>query len=101
MLSQEFVEEMKQALLTRKTELTESLEGFSVHTELGDDDDSKAQESEEDEVSQDIRATLKVDLAKIENALDKIEQGTYGTDDQGKEIGEARLRVLPWADKAI
>jgi RNA polymerase-binding transcription factor DksA len=40
-------------------------------------------------------------LEKIENALKKIETGTYGTDSEGKQISEERLRVLPWADKAI
>ena len=44
---------------------------------------------------------LEEDLKKINAALEKIEAGTYGTDDEGKEIAEERLRILPWADKAL
>jgi RNA polymerase-binding transcription factor DksA len=46
-------------------------------------------------------AVLQKDLEKVEAALNKIANGTYGTDDDGKEISEARLRAIPWADKAI
>ena len=46
-------------------------------------------------------ARMTVDLAKIEKALAKIQAGSFGTDDEGKEISEARLRAMPWADKAI
>jgi RNA polymerase-binding transcription factor DksA len=44
---------------------------------------------------------IKSDLAKIEKAFQKIEDGTYGFDEAGKQISEERLKVLPWADKAI
>ena len=40
-------------------------------------------------------------LQEINSALAKIQNGIYGTDDEGKEISEERLRVLPWADKAL
>lgn len=101
MLSQEFINEMKQALETKKAELTAELGGLSSHTELGQDSEENAQEIQLDEISQDVMAVLKSDLAKIETALAKIADGTYGTDGSGKEISEARLRVIPWADKAI
>lgn len=101
MLTPQFVEEMKQALLSKQTELQEELTGQHSHEELGTDMDSSAQEVEADEVSQDVIAVLKKDLEKIAVALEKIENGTYGTDVDGNEISEARLRVIPWADKAI
>jgi RNA polymerase-binding transcription factor DksA len=44
---------------------------------------------------------MKSDLEKVSKALGKIEAGTYGTDDEGKEISEERLRAMPWADKAL
>lgn len=101
MLSQTFIEEMKQALLLKKQKLQEDLSGLSKHTELGSDIDSQVQEIEDDNVSQDLIVTIRTDLEKIDKALNKIEHGTYGTDEEGKEISEERLRVIPWADKAI
>ena len=44
---------------------------------------------------------MKADLVKINKALAKIDDGSYGTDDDGNEISEERLKVLPWADKAL
>ena len=101
MPSKAFAEEMKQALLAAKQKLKEDLKGLNAHTELGGDDDSNVQEVEDDEVSRNLIARMKLDLEKIDAALAKIENGTYGTDDAGKEISEERLRALPWADKAI
>lgn len=101
MLSQEFIEEMKQALEAKKAELSAELSGLSAHTELGQDLEDNAQEVQADEVSQDVMAVINSDLEKIDVALQKIADGTYGTDADGNEIAEARLRVIPWADKAI
>ena len=101
MLSQEFIEEMKQKLLVQKQKLEEDLARLSAHTEMGDDEDENAEEINVDEASRDVMALMKADLEKIEKALVKISSGSYGTDDDGKQISEARLRALPWADKAI
>ena len=92
---------MQQELLAAKQKLKADLAGLSPHEELGGDIDSNAQEVEDDEVSQDMIARLSADLAKIDKALGKIQAGTYGTDDEGNEIPEARLKAIPWADKAI
>jgi RNA polymerase-binding protein DksA len=41
-------------------------------------------------------------LARIENALKRIEDGTYGSCRVcGREIGEERLEAQPWADLCI
>jgi RNA polymerase-binding transcription factor DksA len=101
MLSQSFIDEMKQQLLKKKQQLEEDLKGLSPHTEMGDSEDDNAEEIQVDEVSQDVIAVMRADLAKIGKALAKIDQGIYGTDDEGKEISEARLRAMPWADKAL
>jgi RNA polymerase-binding transcription factor DksA len=101
MLSQTFIDEMKQALLAQKQKLENDLSDLAPHTEMGDDEDENAEEVNVDEVNQDLIATMKGDLEKINKALAKIEAGTYGTDDQGNEISEARLKAMPWADKAI
>lgn len=101
MLSQKFIEEMKQALLAKQQELQDELKGISGHTEIGDDLDAQVQEVETDEVNQDVIAAIKADLVKIETALARIQNGTYGVDEDGNEIPEERLKVLPWADRAI
>jgi len=101
MLQQSFIDEMKQKLLAEKQKLSQDLAGLSPHTEMGDDYDENAEEINVDEVNQDMIAAMRVDLQKIDKALAKIKDGTYGTDDEGKEISEDRLRALPWADKAL
>jgi RNA polymerase-binding transcription factor DksA len=101
MLQQSFIDEMKQKLQAAKQKLEAELAGLKPHEELGGDLDSNVQEVEDDEVSQDMIARINLDLEKIQKALAKIEAGTYGTDDEGKEISKERLSVLPWADKAL
>ncbi len=101
MLSSAFIDEMKQKLEEAKKKLQEDLAGLSPHTELGEHYDENADEVAVDEVNQDLIARMKSDLAKIDKALAKTTDGTYGTDDEGREISEQRLRALPWADKAI
>ncbi len=101
MHSKEFVEKMKERLLEEKERLSDELNELSAHTEMGDEDDENAQEVVADEVSQDIAATLKADLEKIEAALKRIEDGSYGVAADGQDIPEARLEALPWADSLI
>lgn len=101
MLSQQFTEQMKSELLKAKKKLQEELLGQHAHTEMGESEEENADEVGPDEASEDVIALIKADLEKIDKALAKIQDGTYGTDDEGKEISEARLKVLPWADKAI
>lgn len=101
MLTEEFVKEMESKLNAEKDRLTEELAGLEVHTEIGDSLEDNAEEFPIDAANQDVISRIKGDLQKIEWALEKIANGTYGTDDEGVEISEERLRVLPWADKAI
>lgn len=101
MLSQDFIEEMKTKLLAEKDRLTTDSSAMHEHTELGREYDENAQEVELDEVNQDMKSRMEADLAKIEKALSKIESGNYGTDDEGNEISEERLRAIPWADQAL
>jgi RNA polymerase-binding transcription factor DksA len=101
MLSQQFIEEMKQQLLAKKSQLEEDLSDLPAHTELGNSEDDNAEEIPVDEANQDVIAIMRLDLDKVNKALAKITAGNYGTDDDGQEISEARLRAMPWADKAL
>ncbi len=101
MLSQEFISEMKASLLAEQETLKSDLAAMSGHSEVGDDLDENATEVQMDDVNRDMSERINADLEKIAKALQKIEDGTYGTDDDGNEISEDRLRAIPWADKAI
>lgn len=101
MLPAQFIKEMQEKLLEAKAKLEQELSGLNAHTEMGDDEDENAEELNVDEVSQDLISRISQDLQKINKALAKIDQGTYGIDNQGREISEERLRALPWADRAI
>lgn len=101
MLSEQFVTQMKQRLEEEKQRLEKELLGLSEHTEVGTTPDENAEEVELDEVSKTLINRIKSDLEKINKALSKIQEGTYGLDDEGREISEERLKVLPWADKAL
>lgn len=99
--AQEFIEEMKHRLLEAQTRLQVELAGLKPHTELGSGEEDNAAEIALDEVNQDVRVRIERDLQKIESALKKIAQGTYGVDANGKPIAENRLRAMPWADTSI
>ena len=101
MLTQTFIGEMKQRLEEEKSRLTNELQNTPMHTELGQEEDDQSNELQIDEVNQDVLARVRSDLEKIEIALVKIANGSYGTDTEGREIREDRLRALPWADKAL
>ncbi len=101
MYSEQFLNEMKTRLLEQKQKFEEDLSGLVEHEEIGTDYDENAMEVENDEVSKNLIARITEDLGKVDRALEKIEQGTYGVDDDGNQIAEDRLRAIPWADKAI
>lgn len=101
MLTSEFIEDRKQQLLDIKLKLEEERALLPEHEEMGDDEGDAASEMEVDDVNRTIKNRIDADLAKIAKALEKIEDGTYGTDDDGKEIDPERLKILPQADKAI
>ena len=101
MPSQQFIDEMKSKLLEAKEHLTTEVHGLKEHTEIGSDMDENATEVQIDDVNLDLTERMNDDLEKIEAALARIEDGTYGTDIDGNEISEDRLRAIPWADTSI
>lgn len=101
MLSKEFIEEMRARLLAEKEKIEQVLSELSEHTEMGDEREDNALEVEQDMLNADLIERNQEDLNKIDWALSQIEQGTYGTDKDGNQISEERLRVMPWADTAL
>ena len=101
-MNKEFVEEMKAKLLEKKQTVLAELAGIPSHIELSATDAGEnSEEVEMDMVNQNLRVQLNQILTKVEKALEKVQEGTYGVDDDGVEISEERLRAVPWADKAL
>jgi len=50
----------------------------------------------------DAAKKLGAKLADVERALDKLDEGTYGTCDVcGEPIGDERLEAIPWAARCV
>lgn len=69
--------------------------------ELGSEDGENASESEQFGNDLSVTEDLESRLKKIEWALARIKDGTYGKCPMGDEIEEARLRAEPAAETCI
>ena len=82
-----------------KTEISKYIKGEKrqlVETALDDGDWSVIDLSEDISLKQ--LSTHRENLLKIDEALRKLEEGTYGKcEDCGEEISEKRLKVIPFA----
>jgi RNA polymerase-binding transcription factor DksA len=92
-------------LLARERERIEkALSGLrsEPHPELSDTDQHPADEGTEtfeQERDEGIAEGLEDELAAIERAERRLEQGTYGISvESGRPIPDARLEVVPWAE---
>lgn len=104
-LSSDFIAARKQQLLETLARLQARLKNLHPHIELGSDGgdgevtvDEQVLEIELDDVTRAMISEIKIHLEKIEKALQKIEVGTYGSDDLGRPIPLERLEVFPEAD---
>ena len=102
-----FLEQMRRVLINRRDAILESLAGelsqFSTAGErqVGDVLDA-AVDSDYGEINANLAEVESRELAKIEAALKRIEDGTYGTcQGCGKRIPQVRLRALPFASHCI
>ena len=96
-----FIEKMREVLIKRRDALRKALAGdLSLLKELqssGDEID-QALDAAQDELSSRMAEVESRELAQIENALERIRSGTYGTCEiTGKAIPQARLSALPYA----
>jgi DnaK suppressor protein len=106
-MEKKVLEEFKQLLLKERERL--GIGAGKTNKELQLLEEDKPIESEEKatvESAVDLLAKLREqgskDLKDIEDALDKIESGTYGICEEcGKPISEARLKALPTARLCI
>ena len=104
-ISKNLVEECKQKLLVSKEELLNRVQDIrkNLHTEEkgGDEADQTARVlNERDVLGQYDR--IRKQLFEIEQALARIEAGTYGICEETEElIEEERLLAIPWTRLSI
>jgi len=105
-MTPEFIQQRKEDLLNKKTDLEEQLKSFAEKKSDDNWDTKYPQMNEELEDSSDeveeydnllgVEYTLEEDLKAVNSALSKIETGEYGKCEHCKqEISEERLIALP------
>lgn len=106
-LSNEFIAQCKEKLIKRKEKI---LEDLKVIDEDVDTDRDTGNAEYLDEVAEDIKVEknymFKKDLEKmlenVNDALKRIDDGTYGVDKKtGEPIDPARLELFPEADENV
>src|SRR3990167_7158083 len=108
-MSNKFLDQIKNKLLRKKSELDQKIENFSQSdpfvqeskTAEGRDIDAPEDEAVELQEHRDVQA-VKTDLEdqkdEVQETIKDIERGTYGVCNRcGKKIEEERLRVYPTA----
>lgn len=92
-------QQFKQKLLNTKTEIEADLKKLKEGLDFGDDTDhfeEEADEAEEFSHYVGVKKPLEERLKAIEESLDKIEKGTYGTCEKcGGKIEPEILEVVP------
>jgi len=101
------LEAFQEALLQKKLELTEAgtvrpLQATMENNSRQGDMADQASGNNEVHIALKLRQTDAKILQAIEDALQRIEKGTYGIcRDCGEPIAEARLRAIPWTRVCI
>ncbi len=112
-MNKQLAEENKTKLLGEKSRLLKMLKRDTVpdpeipgghkpkFNEVGSEQGENAYEVEQFGNELSVVEDLEARLKQVESALGKIEEGTYGTCDQGDAIDEARLRAEPAATTCL
>ncbi|MBI1834007.1 MAG: hypothetical protein HYR90_04240 [Candidatus Andersenbacteria bacterium] len=95
-----FIAEMKEKLVAEKKALEGELPTLD-RPEYGRTDEENAAEVADFESSKATTNALKERLESIRSALERIEQETYGTTEDGEIIPEDRLRANPAATTLV
>lgn len=107
-MDQEILKQIKQNLQQRKADLEAELakvidiDGEAVYEDIGDDEDTNAQEVTQYSDRLSLVAELKKNLADVEKSLKKLDSGDYGLCKYcKKEINPQRLLVRPASGSCI
>lgn len=96
-------ERYKKKLLAKKTEIIETLnevlnQSKEVEPDVVQDAGDKAETSYTKEFLLSLSNTERKQLSKIDEALERIEEGSYGVCQMcNKQISKKRLDAVPWA----
>ncbi len=96
-------ERYKKKLLTKKAEIVETLnevlnQSKEVEPDVVQDAGDKAETAYTKEFLLNLSTTERKQLSKIDEALGRIEECTYGTCQMcHKQINKKRLNAVPWA----
>jgi RNA polymerase-binding transcription factor len=75
---------------------TGEVEGIKTAVEAAED----AELIEEEQVDDALAETLREELAAVERALARLEEGSYGFSvESGEPIPAGRLEAIPWAER--
>ncbi len=104
-LSKDLIEECKTKLLSTKSEILnrvkETRKDLHNDEKGGDEADQTVRVLAESELLQ-MHERLRLQLVEIEQALSRIDNGTYGVCEETEEWIEAeRLRAIPWTRLSI
>jgi len=103
-MEDQWVDAARARLEAKKAELLDRLERVTrnVRQGLASDSEERAQELENSEVVDALGNDARMELTKINAALQRIETGDYGAcEDCDGPIGPQRLNVHPYARKCI
>ncbi len=113
-MEKKILEKIKEKLLQERTELTKELNGFAQKNnkvdneyetnfpDYGEHEDENASEVADFESDLYLEKTFEQSLKKIDEALLRIEKGTYGTCEEcGKKINQDRCLAFPTASKCM
>lgn len=113
-MDKKIIEKIKKELLAKKRQVEEDLKGYTKKDEhekdehhakfpnYGDKSDENVQEIDEYTTNLATEKILESTLRDINNALERINKGTYGICKYCKlEIGEKRLLARPVANTCI
>jgi DnaK suppressor protein len=98
---------LQEQLLSRRRELVKALKTGQAEKRRGDDDGpldlaDTATELWNQEFNYSLSENDRAELVAIDAALGRIEEGVFGECEEcGEEIGDARLKALPWAPLCI
>lgn len=97
------LEHFKKLLLARQDELTEDVQRYDAEVldsqvaEVGDTPDMAVSDQTKSQAA-DLSSTANGELGLVQDALKRIEKGTYGKCVEcAEDIPVARLEAVPWA----
>ena len=99
--------DVKQELLARQAEVEARIQRTHKHTygreePVSPNFNEQIKQTENDALVQTLEEEGKQELVRIRHALARLESGDYlQCAECGEEIGEARLKAIPYTDKCI